>query len=384
MGTKPSRARWIPIAIVGGILGLMLLCGLVVLAFSLPGMRAPGGALSGADRCGTLREQGCMKYYPDLLGTDMSAWNPKMAGLSSSADGSLLLGVSTRQDVCRVLESASGEVRLEFQCSPESVYKLSPDGKFVLEVTTYGQVTLIDVATDGGRQLAPNKIEPIPDMSFFWDVTGLVSPDGSLVAAVLPRGEGQADSEVAFFHVQDGKPAGSLRLDGDLPLLGAFSPDGEILATSDDAGIRFWRVADLSPLPVSISGENAFEMVFSPDASLLATTVRMGEQVKIWEVASGKLVRTIDVPGLVGGETYNSFVFESYRLAFSPDGKLLSLGNYYGLIVRVSNGSLVAELPRMNDDTNSHFSRIVFSPDGRWLYFAFDNHVFQWKAPAEK
>jgi WD40 repeat protein/serine/threonine protein kinase len=95
----------------------------------------------------------------------------------------------------------------------------------------------------------------------------------------------------------------------------AFAPDGKTLATlRDDGVVQLWdpvRGVELRRFPAA-TGE-ACCLAFAPDSATLA--VGRGPQVELWEVAGGKLRRTLT------GHT-NTVA----SLAFSTDGKLLASG----------------------------------------------------------
>jgi WD40 repeat protein len=104
-------------------------------------------------------------------------------------------------------------------------------------------------------------------------------------------------------------------------------------------------------------------MAFSPDGKLLATG-GYGTDAKLWDAASGKLVRSFDA-GAQGGLT----------AAFSPDGRLLAVGNRNDgtRLYEAATGKLSHALPRKM----SH--ELKFSPDGRFLAVAYvDGTVALW------
>ncbi|MBN6040235.1 WD40 repeat domain-containing protein [Amycolatopsis sp. 195334CR] len=87
-----------------------------------------------------------------------------------------------------------------------------------------------------------------------------------------------------------------------------ISPRGEYAAVGGpDGKIVVWDLRANQPLPAEFSGhtEAVDDVEFSPDGSLLATTSAEAFGLRIWEVPSGRLVRTL--PGV-------------FRLAWRPDG----------------------------------------------------------------
>jgi len=155
------------------------------------------------------------------------------------------------------------------------------------------------------------------------------SPDGQLLASgscrVGPLGFGCVGGMIDLWDVATG--SGVLTLYGHAYAVTsvAFSPDGRLLASGGSATIDLWDVAT-GNLVRTLEGHTGgvSEVVFSPDGRLLASGscarwdgyfCREGE-IKLWEVATGSVVRTLT------GHT------DTVRsVAFSPDGQLLASGS---------------------------------------------------------
>jgi WD40 repeat protein len=105
-------------------------------------------------------------------------------------------------------------------------------------------------------------------------------------------------------------------------------------------------------------------MAFSPSGKLLATG-GSSTHAKLWDVATGQLLRTFDVGPDVGGLT----------VLFSPDGKLLAVGhrNATTRLFEVESGKLLHTL-------NKNMSQgLRFSPDGKTLAVAYvDGSLALW------
>lgn len=104
----------------------------------------------------------------------------------------------------------------------------------------------------------------------------------------------------------------------------AFSPDGKTLAVGDQNGLTYlWSPASHKITGVLTNSDAVESVAFNPNGTALATT---GSLVYIWNVASRKLMATINPP-LIGGLPGFGVV-----TAFSANGTLLAIGNNYGNI----------------------------------------------------
>jgi WD40 repeat protein len=250
---------------------------------------------------------------------------------------------------------------------PATAMILTPDGTTVLS-GGIGGVHACDAAT--GRPLR-RLGEELGDIFGF-----AMSPDGRTVATAFI-----GDDKVNLLQVATGKRVGCLRFGWNAsPNRGlAFAPDGKTLAsTSDDDTVRLWDVAGCREVR-RLAGEQgcAFRVAFSPDGKLLATACcRVGEHGyanRLWDVRTGKELRRFEL-GELGG------------LAFSPDGKAFAWANVGQATPEDSDlggvclwdiaaGKELLRLPGKKERLHP----VMFSPDGRTLATGdADNTVRLW------
>jgi WD40 repeat protein len=133
------------------------------------------------------------------------------------------------------------------------------------------------------------------------------SPDGLTLA-------GGGD----LLDIMTGKPKS--RVEQDLGWM-AYSPDGRILAGCRINGITLWDAQSLEMQTRLVECDKITSIAFSPDSKTLAGGCAESAGVKIWDVKTGQLKRSL--PG------YNK---EVTSLAYSSDGKTLAGGSKDGLV----------------------------------------------------
>ncbi|HEU4594435.1 MAG TPA: caspase family protein [Pyrinomonadaceae bacterium] len=149
----------------------------------------------------------------------------------------------------------------------------------------------------------------------------------------------------------------------------AFSPDGRWFANGGkDRTVRIWEVATGRKVR-TLLGHTGWvtHVAFSPDSQWLASASHSGA-VKLWNVETGREARTLE------GHT------ESVNaVAFSPDSKLLATasGDQTARLWDVATGRTTLTFKGHTAELNS----VAFSPDGKTILTSgFDNSVRLWDA----
>jgi RNA polymerase sigma factor (sigma-70 family) len=289
--------------------------------------------------------------------------NTELSHLAYSPDGKVLALSSYKRDgerrvfEVRLCDAAKGELLREFESHDISYGSLafSPDGKTLATAGTkfepfkgeferiVGEVKLWDVTTGKMKQLLQDKRE----LDFFHQFNALAfSPDGKTLATPGIRFEYTPDMvpaepdlknpigstprshyEVILWNLDTGKVKRVLKGESHWFSV-AFSPDGKFLVAADHRGdVRIWEMAT-GKLERTLSHDRAgsCRAVLSPDGKWLATVggqIKDGQwegSVKLWDFRAGDEKQTL--PELKGS-----------AIVFSPDSKRLAVGD--GSTVRI-------------------------------------------------
>jgi Planctomycete cytochrome C/WD domain, G-beta repeat len=230
---------------------------------------------------------------------------------------------------------------------------VSPDGKR-LALGRYRHVDIVDIATRQVLATSPQLPGKVNSLAFSADGHSFVAASG--IAGLY--------GVASVFRSEDAAISVQVKGHRDAIYDARLSPDGRLLATgSYDRHVNLWEVAS-GKLVRTLSGHNGaiFELAFSPDGSVLASASADGT-VKIWSIATGERLDTLGQPE-----------GEQSAVTISPDGDWIVAG---GADRQVRMWRLVSrERPQVNPieySRTAHDSPIVdlaFSPDGSRLVTA--------------
>jgi WD40 repeat protein len=283
--------------------------------------------------------------------------------LAFSADGRQVISAGQGGQVC-FWDAATGRLEREVHSGYNGIGMtacISEGRPRVVEALPFGEKLAYfrawDVATGKERcRLGPWALDVL-----LYDA---VSPDGSCMAvackdgasALLDLSTGRKMREVSDFH-------------SDGAIHGSFSHDGRQLAVSRQGGPI--RVLDprtgkeIRRLGGEVEGSFP-QAVFSPDGGRLAALVHIQGRVNLpFDTGISQHLRVWDLA--TGRELSRWKIETAYQpvLAFSPDGRLLALADFEGVIL-LWDAATGKNLRRFTGHTG-WVRALAFSPDGRTL-----------------
>jgi WD40 repeat protein/DNA-binding SARP family transcriptional activator len=296
-------------------------------------------------------------------------------GLDVATDGRTLLTAST--DTRAILWDLVGDRRLDRRFSVQPGFEIpetprgiavSRDGRTLALTHSDGTVELVDTRTLEPRASIRATEGPALSVDF--------SPDGRLLAVTGQSGL------VTLWDARSAAPAGELRgMQGPSQAL-AFSPNGKLLAAAESSAgsgphqLRVWNVRRRQL--TDFRARTAANLIaFSPDGELIAAAAS-DRGTKILDARTGDLVERLEVGKLAGEGGL------SRSVAFSPDGRLLIVGQFNG------TGRLFSTQTwrQVGRPLRAHTARITFpefSPDARTLITASaDGTVILWDVATQK
>jgi WD40 repeat protein len=240
----------------------------------------------------------------------------------------------------------------------------SPDGSVAAgHETDKRRIRLWDVAT--GKELG------VLEGEVYYAVSGAgaFSPDRKTFAA-------EASGVVRIWDVATGKEGRPIKCNYPPQIL-MFSPDGKTLATvcefPTDSFFQIWDVTSgkhvrTMEIEKTMEPPEVTSVAFSPDGAIVAACWATDNGVKravLWDAASGK--QLVEFKGV-------------RNLAFTPDGKTLALASEDAIVLADLAGKVINTLARNPGRVHG----IAFTPDGKTLAATSDCLIRQWQIPTGK
>ena len=231
----------------------------------------------------------------------------------------------------------------------------SPDGRTLASSSWDKTIRFYDASSGHHKATITGHTDIINSVAF--------SPDGRTLAS------GSRDKTIRFWDARSGQHQRTLvgHTKGIYRI--AFSPDGKTLASgteySSQVGVLWLWNTTTGKYKAGKSGfQGSVNFAFSPDGQTLATQTKMGQQVMLWDAATGVVKTTFP---------WHSGSFSNF--AFSPDGQTLATGTGDGFIFLWKLTPDILQPPR---DTSVLLPPLpAYPPQIRLIYFAPNDHTHQ-------
>jgi WD40 repeat protein len=267
----------------------------------------------------------------------------------------------------RVWDAATGKVEAILPSHGDEVYaaRFVGDGEHLASSGLDRRVLIHEIETGATTRT----------LSGFqgWSLSIALSPDGKRIAAA------SLDGRVFVWDVETGQQ--TLTLPGGRWITAlAWSPDGRILA-GGRVDITLWDVEAAKPIAVLKGHRDTIRSLdFSPDSHLLASA-SVDKTVRVWDVEARKEVRALEREGFVQmtakGPITQPITVPALAAVFSPDGKLLATAGA-DRVVRLWNVA-DGELVRTLQGHTMSVTALTFSADGkRLLSSSLDRTIRVW------
>lgn len=259
--------------------------------------------------------------------------------LKYSPDGKMIATRGNTNTVC-LWDANTGENLHRFKTGKNDVSSLdfSSDGNTIACVSYDGIIKLWNSHTGEEIKTHDWKIKLYGVQS---------SPDGKLFACDDDNGT------MILFDAKTGEIIHNLKMPEDKICANdyRFTQDGQTLAVSNGFDIYFWNI-ETGEWQESITGyaEVVRLVLYTPDEE---TVVSLDSVVRIWDVNTEKLLKTLSLNRSIGIVTY------------SPDGKTLACGTYDNTIV-LWNVRKWEKSTILEGHTDS-ITSLAYSPDGKMI-----------------
>lgn len=230
---------------------------------------------------------------------------------------------------------------------------ISPDGKTVVSSSADRTIKLWDTKTQDLRRTLTGHLGVVRTVA--------ISPNGIIAS-------GSDDGTIKLWDLQTGKLIGSItseRKNYQAINYLTISRDGKILASGNGSGkIKLWNLQTRKLIrTLSGHGGEVWSVAISPDGQTIATsstdysylTIPGGDtaNIKLWNVKTGKLIRS-----------FSGHFADVRAIAISPNGQIFATGGGYSQDVKLWNLKTGKLLNTLAGHKGGIYS-LTFSPDGK-------------------
>lgn len=282
-------------------------------------------------------------------------WINVVFGLTPNVPYNLRAGIDGDRDICEAqaaLFATSDGASLESltgHASPVRGVAYSPDGSVIASCSDDGTVRLYN-AINGDFLRSASGLGGV--------VTGVAfAPDSSRYVL------GTTDRNVLVRAVADGGLVQQFVGHGAAVSSVAYAPNGARVLSGDGSGVALlWDITSGAQVQSFVGHSAAINSVaFAPNNSNLVATGSDDQTAKVWNAATGSVVRTF-APVFQNGALVAGHSNSVTSVAISPDGTLLLTGSVdrTAILWELATGGALRTLAGHTDRVTA----VAFSPDG--------------------
>ncbi len=221
----------------------------------------------------------------------------------------------------------------------------SPDGKYMISVSSYRTARIWDTAT--GKEVTRMTLGMVHSVAF--------SPDSKYVVSASAIIN---DNSARVWELTTGTEVARMVHDTSVYSV-VFSPDGKYVASAGDTTARVWEAATGKEVTRMTHDSSVGSVAFSPDGKYVLSA-SYDNTARVWEATTGREVARMTHDSGVGS------------VALSPDGKYVA-SKSADKTIRVWEAITSKDFGRMVHD-NSVYS-VIFSPDGKYVASGSADHT---------
>lgn len=282
-----------------------------------------------------------------------------VTALAFSPDGRWIASGSQDKTI-RIWDVTTGHEQrvLKGHSNPVTALAFSPDGQWLASSSEDGTVRVWDPATGTSNSTFSLGAGFAEDVVF--------SPDGRFLVASAAAADEGGNSVIAIHDAISGEKIHAITVEWNNATPVLITPDGRILSSGgagedgEYVSTKVWELKsgrELKSLPVLV-------MAFTADGHWgVSVEYKHGPHINLWDITTGQHVRTITVPYV-----------NVARVAFTPDGTEIMVAKENGSEIKfyeTASGKEIRTLPLA-------VGAVAFSSDGKWLAGSSGSSVKIW------
>lgn len=279
--------------------------------------------------------------------------------------------VNNGYGVVELWDISSGKIIKKFKNSSTATF--APDSKYIAtggDIITKS-IKIWDIESEKLEQVISGNVSSIDNLSY--------SPNGKYIFSLTKKGYVHYDEKINVFDAESGKLINTINGNKTGISSITYSKDGKYLATRGifDKTIKIFEISSGKLIKSFFSGGTYNycngscgeppSITYSPDGNYLAGNVDSHDpKIRIWDVKTGKIVKTID-----SGCQPSGFSSKNIGLVeYNSDGKYITSSCNKAIVFDVKTGKIVKTFKDASRNSDA-----IFSPDGKYILIPSKGYI---------